>query len=97
MQHELPVPGCYDNPADATQRLVEMFVEMGQARRTRNAPGTTAARAVFRKIHGAAYGRFEPVADLPEAWRVGIFAHGPLEAWMRFSSDAATASEMRGT
>ena len=97
MQQELPVPKCYDNPADATRRLVEMFVEMGQARRTRNSPGMQATRAVFRKIHGAAYGLFEPAPDLPEAWRVGIFAHGRLEAWLRFSSDAAVTDADLGT
>lgn len=38
-------------------------------------------------MHGFAHGRLERHDDMPEAWRVGIFAHERFHAWMRFSSD----------
>jgi hypothetical protein len=85
---DVPIPPCFDQPDEAAQRLVEMFVEIAQAKRTRNNP-PPATRAVFRKLHGVAHGRFERLPDMPEAWRVGLFAHERLDAWMRFSSDAA--------
>ncbi|GGL00325.1 LodA/GoxA family CTQ-dependent oxidase [Deinococcus radiotolerans] len=88
MDKELPVPPCFNTPDTETQRLTEMFVQIGQARRTRTNP-PPAERAVFRKLHGVAHGVLERHADLPEAWRQGLFAHERLDAWMRFSSDAA--------
>ena len=96
MEPELPVPSCFDKPQDATRRLVEMFVEMGQARRTRNNP-PPATRAVFRKVHGVAHGYLERATNLPEDWKLGIFAHERLDAWMRFSSDAAPTDADLGT
>jgi len=96
MKSELPVPKCFDQPEEATRRLVEMFVEMGQARRTRNNPGP-ATRAVFRKVHGVAHGYLERSAAIPETWKVGIFGHERLDAWMRFSSDAAPTDADLGT
>ena len=86
MEKELPIPKCFDDPADAAARLKEMFVDIGQARDTRLNP-PPAQRAVFRKLHGVAHGWLERHADVPEDWRVGIFAHERLTAWMRFSSD----------
>lgn len=86
MEKELPIPKCFDNPADAAKRLTEMFVDIGQARDTRLNP-PPAQRAVFRKLHGAANGFLERHEDMPQDWRVGIFAHPRLKAWMRFSSD----------
>ncbi|KGF68954.1 hypothetical protein LL06_13525 [Hoeflea sp. BAL378] len=88
MEKEPPVPECFETDATSTERLVEMFVEMGQARRTRVDP-PPAERAVFRKLHGVAHGYLERHADMPEHLRVGIFAHERLTAWMRFSSDTA--------
>ena len=86
MEKELPIPKCFDVPADAGARLTEMFVDIGQARDTRLNP-PPAQRAVFRKLHGVAHGWLERREDMPESWRVGIFAHDRLKAWMRFSSD----------
>lgn len=86
MEKELPVPKCFDKPADAAERLTEMFVEIGQARDTKLNP-PPAQRAVFRKLHGVAHGWLERHKDVPKAWQVGIFAHKRLKAWMRFSSD----------
>lgn len=86
MEKELPIPKCFDDPADAAARLKEMFVDIGQARDTRLNP-PPAQRAVFRKLHGVAHGWLERHGDVPDDWRVGIFAYERLTAWMRFSSD----------
>jgi hypothetical protein len=93
---ELPIPKCFDNPADAAERLTEMFVDIGQARDTRLNP-PPAQRAVFRKLHGVAHGRLERHDDMPQEWRVGIFAHARLDAWMRFSSDTAPTAPDLGS
>lgn len=86
MDRESPIPKCFNDPAGAAQRLTEMFVDIGQARDTRLNP-PPAQRAVFRKLHGVAVGWLERHEDIPQGWRVGIFAQPRLEAWMRFSSD----------
>jgi hypothetical protein len=88
IKKEPRIPECFDTSNSAGRRLVEMFVEIAQAKRTRNNP-PPAERAVFRKLHGVANGHLERHPNLPEAWRVGIFAHERLDAWIRFSSDAA--------
>lgn len=52
------IPACFDCADDATGRLDQMFIAMGQMKRI--ALGQTPAeRAVFRKLHGAAHGRLE--------------------------------------
>ena len=96
MDHEPPVPPEFTREGQETQRLTEMFVEIGQARRTRTDP-PPAQRAVFRKLHGVAHGYLERHADLPDAWRVGILQHERLTAWVRFSSDAAPTDADLGT
>lgn len=96
MDHELPVPACFDKPDEATRRIREMFIEIGQARRTRLHP-EAATRAVFRKVHGVAHGRLERARTCPKAWRVGFLAKSRLDAWMRFSSDAAPTDADLGT
>jgi hypothetical protein len=96
IKKEPRIPECFDTSEAATRRLVEMFVEIAQARRTRNNP-PPAQRAVFRKLHGVANGWLERHPSLPEAWRVGIFAHERLDAWIRFSSDAAPTDPDLGT
>ena len=93
---DYPIPPCFDQPDEASRRLREMFVEIAQAKRIRNGQ-MPAERAVFRKLHGVAHGRFERLADMPEAWRVGIFAHERLDAWVRYSSDAAPTDADLGT
>lgn len=96
MDKEMPVPKCFGAPGTATERLVEMFVEMGQAKRTRVNP-PPAERAVFRKLHGVAHGHLIRHSDMPESWRVGIFEHERLAAWMRFSSDTTPTSPDLGS
>lgn len=93
---DYPVPACFDRPEDAARRLTEMFVDMGQARRIRMGQ-KPAERAVFRKLHGVAHGRLERLDTMPKAWRVGIFAHERLDAWMRFSSDTSPMSQDLGS
>lgn len=101
---DFPVPPEYDGSGDphgdATavliDRLTTLFVRKGQAERI--ALGQQPAeRAVFRKLHGAARARFEPLDSAPESWRVGIFANGPLDAWIRFSSDSPPTGADLGT
>lgn len=85
------IPGCFDCATDATARLNEMFIEIAQAKKL--ALGQRPAeRAVFRKLHGAAYGTLTMRDDLPKALQVGVFAKKQLTAWMRFSSDTAPTS-----
>ncbi|WP_342147974.1 LodA/GoxA family CTQ-dependent oxidase [Methylorubrum sp. SB2] len=88
---ESPYPPCLDCAGQSTERLIEMFVEMGQAKRIRLGQ-RPAERPVFRKLHGVAHARLEPRADLPADRRVGFLAQGPLAAWIRFSSDTAPTS-----
>ncbi len=47
-----------------------------------------AERAVFRKQHGVAKARLVVVEGCPDPWRVGLWAGGPYDAWIRWSSDA---------
>ncbi|MCY0095744.1 LodA/GoxA family CTQ-dependent oxidase [Hoeflea ulvae] len=96
MEKEPPVPECFETEATSAERLIEMFVEMGQAKRTRVDP-PPAQRAVFRKLHGVAHGYLERHDDMPEHMRVGIFAHQRLKAWMRFSSDTGPTSPDLGS
>lgn len=96
MDKELPIPKCFDDPDNAAARLTEMFVDIGQARDTKLNP-PPAQRAVFRKLHGVAHGWLERHADMPAAWRVGIFAHERLDAWMRFSSDTGPSDPDLGS
>jgi hypothetical protein len=74
-----------------TEQLKTMFVDTVQAERI--ALGQKPAkRPVFLKPHGVAHGYFEPLADLPSDQKIGVFALGELQAWVRFSSDTAPTS-----
>ncbi|QGZ37782.1 hypothetical protein IP92_02952 [Pseudoduganella flava] len=81
-------PACFSQPDQTAERITELFVNVAQAGHIRNDPAP-ARRAVFRKLHGVAHGRFEMAAAIPDALRVGVFRHERLDAWVRFSSDAA--------
>ncbi|GEO37876.1 hypothetical protein SAE02_20240 [Skermanella aerolata] len=91
------IPACFDCADDATGRLDQMFIAMGQMKRI--ALGQTPAeRAVFRKLHGAAHGRLEMRKDRPEALKeIGVFAKDVLPAWVRFSSDTTPTSPDLGS
>ena len=93
---DFPVPPCFDAAGGAADRLTDMFVRTGQARRIATGQ-VPAERAVFRKVHGVAHGRFEPLASVPAAWRVGFLAADGLDAWVRFSSDASPTTPDLGT
>ena len=76
---------------DPTERLEEMFVDMGQKHRI--AGGVKPAqRAVFRKQHGIAYGHFVINPDIDPAYKLGIFAGDHYDCAVRFSSDTAPTS-----
>ncbi|MDR3679394.1 MAG: LodA/GoxA family CTQ-dependent oxidase [Flavipsychrobacter sp.] len=85
---------CWDSDgptAIATERLKEMFVEMGQ--KTRIEMGQQPAeRAVFRKQHGIAYGTFTIKKDIDPKYKVGVFAGDSYECVARFSSDTGPTS-----
>lgn len=85
---------CWDSSGDieiVTQRLKEMFVEMGQKTRIENGQ-KPAERAVFRKQHGIAYGKFVVNHDIASEFKVGIFAGDSYECAVRFSSDTTPTS-----
>jgi len=85
---------CWDSSGSTevvTQRLKEMFVEMGQ--KTRIEKGQSPAeRAVFRKQHGIAYGEFIVNEHIPEEFKIGIFAGTRYDCAIRFSSDTGPTS-----
>lgn len=85
---------CWDSEGSikiVTQRLKEMFVEMGQKTRIENGQ-KPAERAVFRKQHGIAYGNFIINKDIEEKFKIGIFAGDSYECAVRFSSDTGPTS-----
>lgn len=47
-----------------------------------------AERAVFRKQHGIAKGKLTVLDTCPAKFLVGLWADGPYDVWMRWSSDA---------
>lgn len=82
---------CWDCAEHATERLEEMFVDLIQRRRIERGQ-RPARRTVFLKQHGAAYGFFQPLPNLPDDLKIGTFAHGELPCWVRFSSDTQPTS-----
>ena len=85
---------CWDSEGKiniVTQRLKEMFVEMGQKTRIENGQ-RPAERSVFRKQHGIAYGNFIINKDISEQFKIGIFAGTSYECAVRFSSDTGPNS-----
>ncbi len=85
---------CWNCDGDikiVTQRLKEMFFEMGQ--KTRIEEGQNPAeRAVFRKQHGITYGNFVINEDIDEKFKIGIFTSDKYECAVRFSSDTTPTS-----
>jgi hypothetical protein len=85
---------CWDSDGNlkvVTQRLEEMFVEMGQKTRIENGQNP-AERPVFRKQHGIAYGTFVINKDIEPRFKIGIFSGSSYECAVRFSSDTAPSS-----
>lgn len=77
---------CWDCRNDAAERLRQMFVEIGQKHRIAGGQ-CPAQRAVFRKQHGVAYGRFRIDSNIDARFKKGIFAGHDYECVVRFSSD----------
>jgi hypothetical protein len=77
-------PLCHVEPIEETRYL---FVDQFQLVRINNGE-KPAERAVFRKQHGVAKAKVAVVPQCPADFRVGIWAGGPYDAWIRWSSDA---------
>lgn len=77
-------PRCLIEPIEETRFL---FVDQFQKVRIENGE-KPAERAVFRKQHGIARAKLTVVEGCPASLRVGLWAGGPYDAWIRWSSDA---------
>lgn len=73
--------GDHDAPVN---QLKELFVDVVQQQRI-DLGQKPAQRPVFLKPHGIAKGVFEVNTDLPDDLKIGVFALGKLDAWVRFS------------
>ncbi|CAH0335458.1 hypothetical protein FVB9288_01103 [Flavobacterium sp. CECT 9288] len=85
---------CWDSDGNinvVTQRLEEMFVELGQKTRIESGQ-QPAERPVFRKQHGIGYGTFTINKDIDPKYKIGIFAGSSYECAVRFSSDTSPSS-----
>jgi hypothetical protein len=78
-----PPPLCRIEPIEETRFL---FIDDFQQVRIDHGE-KPAERAVFRKQHGVAKAKVTVVPQCPADFRVGIWAQGPFDAWIRWSSD----------
>lgn len=77
-------PRCLIEPVEETR-----FLFVDQFQKVRIAKGEKPAeRAVFRKQHGVARARLTVSGSCPPEFRVGLWASGPYDGWIRWSSDA---------
>lgn len=85
-----PAPGSTLPPNSVFEPIEDIrasFIDKFQ--KVRIAHGEKPAeRAVFRKQHGVAKGRLCVAESCPAPFRVGLWAQGPFDVWMRWSSDA---------
>jgi hypothetical protein len=87
-------PAPTPEPKSPTSCLIEPIEEIRTSfidkfQKARLARGEKPAeRAVFRKQHGVAKGKLRVVDNCPGKFRVGRWAGGPYDVWMRWSSDA---------
>jgi hypothetical protein len=77
-------PSCLIEPIEDIRTS---FIDKFQRKRI-EAGEKPAERAVFRKQHGVAKGKLSVVKTCPKQFRVGLWAMGPYDVWMRWSSDA---------
>lgn len=85
---------CSENPIDS---LVKMFVDIVQGGRISRGQ-CPALRPVFLKPHGVAHGTFRICPDIPDEFKVGLFAGCEYPLWARFSSDTLpTVSDYKTT
>lgn len=75
-----------DPCADPIETLRELFVDVTMGRRVARGQAPV-ARPVFLKPHGVVRCWLTIRSDLPADLRVGLFAKGSYEGWVRFSSD----------
>jgi len=76
-------PSCLIEPIeDIRTSFIDRFQKVRIARGEK-----PAERAVFRKQHGVAKGRLSVVEGCPAKFRAGLWAGGPYDVWMRWSSD----------
>ena len=93
-QGRAPAAGPAPQPKPPSSCLIEpiedirtSFIDKFQKKRIEDGE-KPAERAVFRKQHGVAKGRLTVVNTCPAKFRVGLWAGGPYDVWMRWSSDA---------
>ena len=78
----LPPNSIFEPIEDIRASFIDQF------QKVRIAQGEKPAeRAVFRKQHGVARGLLSVVETCPTKFRVGLWAQGPYDVWMRWSSD----------
>lgn len=82
---------CWNCESGTTERLKQMFVDMGQKHRI-SSGAKPARRAVFRKQHGIVYGHFNIKNDINPDFKVGLFNNTSYECAIRFSSDTGPHS-----
>jgi hypothetical protein len=79
----LPLNSTFEPIEDIRASFVDRF------QKVRIAHGEKPAeRAVFRKQHGVAKGKLTVVETCPADFRIGLWAQGPFNVWIRLSSDA---------
>ena len=78
---------CTDCQKDPIGTLKQLFIDRLQVKRI-NLGQTPALRPVFAKTQAVAHGWFEPLPDLDDSLRAGVFGmRKKFDAWVRFSSD----------
>ena len=77
-------------PAPEPGQITNIVALTMQQLKNRYAADKPVLRGVHAKDHGCVTARFEVLADLPKAYRVGVFAKPgqKYEAWVRFSNAA---------
>jgi hypothetical protein len=76
-----------DSLIEPIESIRTSFIDDFQKKRIIDEHEKPAERAVFRKQHGVAKGKLSVAATCPAEFRVGLWASGPYEVWMRWSSD----------
>src|SRR5690242_20376500 len=83
-QPKLPPRCLIERLEDIRASIVDRF----QKKRIEEKGEKPAERAVFRKQHGVAKGKLSVAENCPAKYRVGLWAAGPYDVWIRWSSDA---------
>jgi hypothetical protein len=78
----LPPNSVFEPIEDIRASFIDQFQKLRIAQGEK-----PAERAVFRKQHGAARGMLGVAETCPAKFRVGLWAQGPYNVWIRWSSD----------